>query len=66
MPDSISAFHELIDLSSIVLKKIMKMIVGIILVKRIFVGKGKATSRNTLRKNSSMRNIGTIIAQNMP
>jgi len=43
------AFHQLIKFSSVTLKKIMKIIVGIMLTKRTFVGKGIAKIKNRLK-----------------
>lgn len=42
------------------------MTIGITLAKTMFVGKAKARSKNTHKKDSRARNIGTMTAQKIP
>jgi len=60
------AFHQLISLVSIILTKIKKTTAGMTLNEMKFMGKGKKTSKNILKKISAVKKMGMIIAQKIP
>jgi hypothetical protein len=59
-------FHQLMNLSRLTLRNTSRITTGMISAKAMFIGKGKNTSKEMFRKNSSMRKIGTIMPQNIP
>jgi hypothetical protein len=56
-------FHQLMNLSSVILMNARKTAVGIIAVKTIFAENGNINSKNMLRKNSKIIKIGTRMLQ---
>ena len=59
-------FHQLMNLSRLILRNTIKTAAGIINVRSIFIGNGKRRSKKKFMKKSSSKNIGTTILQKMP
>jgi hypothetical protein len=60
------AFHQLINLSRLILINIVKVEIGMIDVKTRFMGNVKDVIKKILRKNSKIKKVGVITPQKIP